>query len=347
MSYRAAAQFAGIAPETLCRWVARGEKAESGLFHEFFESVQAAQAHFALALFQNIERNATEVTKITRQTVKYEGGEIVNGQLKDGKVAYAMIVTEFRPPKWKSSKWLLERRFPEKWGPQAKGDAHEREARDRQPFIYLPDNGRMRQMGEDRTSGKTPQNMAGRKTKLTLERQEKILTYVRAGMTNKEAAQVAGITPETLSRWVARGKKVESGLFREFYKSVQKALAHFESVHLENIDRSATEVTKITRQTVKYKGGEIVNGQLKGGKVARIKIVTKTLPPKPEAAKWLLERRFPEKWGPRAKGDAHEREARSREPIVVLYTPDNGGEGKPAQSPEERRNGSTRFEKVH
>ena len=43
----------------------------------------------------------------------------------------------------------------------------------------------MRQMGEDRTSGKTPQNMAGRKTKLTLERQEKILTYVRAGMTNK------------------------------------------------------------------------------------------------------------------------------------------------------------------
>ena len=149
MSYRAAAQFAGIAPETLCRWVARGEKAESGLFHEFFESVQAAQAHFALALFQNIERNATEVTKITRQTVKYEGGEIVNGQLKDGKVAYAMIVTEFRPPKWKSSKWLLERRFPEKWGPQAKGDAHEREARDRQPFIYLPDNGRMRQMGED------------------------------------------------------------------------------------------------------------------------------------------------------------------------------------------------------
>ena len=36
-------------------------------------------------------------------------------------------------------------------------------------------------------------------------------------------------------------------------------------------------MTKITRQTVKYRGGEIVNGQLKGGKVARIKIVTKTL----------------------------------------------------------------------
>ena len=88
-------------------------------------------------------------------------------------------------------------------------------------------------------------------------------------------------------------------------------------------------------QTVKYKGGEIVNGQLKGhSKVARIKIVTKTLPPRlRRLSKWLLERRFPEKWGPRAKGDAHEREARSREPIVVLYTPDNGGEGKPAQSP--------------
>ena len=167
--------------------------------------------------------------------------------------------------------------------------------------------------------------MAGRATKLNPERQEKILTCVRAGMSYRAAAQFAGIAPETLCRWVARGEKAESGLFHEFFESVQAAQAHFALALFQNIERNATEVTKITRQTVKYKGGEIVNGQLKGGKVARIKIVTKTLPPKPEAAKWLLERRFPEKWGPRAKGDAHEREARSREPIVVLYTPDNGG----------------------
>ena len=78
-------------------------------------------------------------------------------------------------------------------------------------------------------------------------------------MSYKDAAQSAGITPETLCRWLARGK-VESGLFHEFYESVQEALVHFELVHLENIDRSALEETKIIRQTVKYKGGEILNG---------------------------------------------------------------------------------------
>ena len=78
-------------------------------------------------------------------------------------------------------------------------------------------------------------------------------------MSYKDAAQSAGITPETLCRWLARGK-VESGLFHEFYESVRKALVHFELVHLDNIERSALGESKIIRQTVKYKGGEILNG---------------------------------------------------------------------------------------
>ena len=44
-------------------------------------------------------------------------------------------------------------------------------------------------------------------------------------MRYKDAAQSAGITPETLCRWIARGK-VESGLFHEFYESVRKAVHH-------------------------------------------------------------------------------------------------------------------------
>ena len=96
---------------------------------------------------------------------------------------------------------------------------------------------------------KIPPSMAGRKTKLTPERQEKILGCVRAGMSYKDAAQSAGITPETLCRWLARGK-VESSLFHEFYESVRKALVHFELVHLDNIERSALGESKIIRQTV-------------------------------------------------------------------------------------------------
>ena len=164
-------------------------------------------------------------------------------------------------------------------GPRARGEAHEGEARDRQPtLIYLiPDNGRMRRMGENKTAQlpgkrprvdnsvnfKIPQNMAGRKTKLTPERQEKILRCVRAGMSYKDAAQSAGITPETLLQVESHVGKVESGLFHEFYESVRKALVHFELVHLDNIERSALGESKIIQQTVKYKGGEILNGQLK------------------------------------------------------------------------------------
>ena len=48
---------------------------------------------------------------------------------------------------------------------------------------------------------------------------------------------------------IARGK-VEGGLFHEFYESVQEALAHFEWVHLDNIERSALGASKIIRQTV-------------------------------------------------------------------------------------------------
>ena len=83
---------------------------------------------------------------------------------------------------------------------------------------------------KNETYGKIPRQMAGRKTKLTPERQEKILKCVRAGMTYKAAAESAGIALETLCRWIARGEKAESGLFHEFYESVQEALAHFEWV---------------------------------------------------------------------------------------------------------------------
>ena len=100
---------------------------------------------------------------------------------------------------------------------------------------------------------KIPPSMAGRKTKLTPERQEKILGCVRAGMSYKDAAQSAGITPETLCRWIARGK-VESGLFYEFYESVRKALVHFELVHLDNIERSALGESKIIQQTGEIQG---------------------------------------------------------------------------------------------
>ena len=100
-------------------------------------------------LFQKgrvLAQDALEETKIIRQTVKYKGGEILNGQLKDGKVKYATIGSKFRPPNCEASMWLLARRFPERWGAQAKGEAHEGKAPDRQAtviFYKLDKNGRI------------------------------------------------------------------------------------------------------------------------------------------------------------------------------------------------------------
>ena len=96
-------------------------------------------------------------------------------------------------------------------------------------------------------------------------------------------------------------------------------------VHLDNIERSALGESKIIQQTVKYKGGGILNGQLKDGKVKYAEIVSKFSPPKAEASMWLLARRFPERWGAQAKGEAHEGKAPDRQATVILYKLDKNG----------------------
>ena len=95
--------------------------------------------------------------------------------------------------------------------------------------------------------------MAGRKTKLTPERQEKILDCVRIGMSNKAAAQMAGISEKTLYNWIECGEKDASGPFFEFLKSLQAATVQFELSNCRIIHRSATEETRIVRQTIRYK----------------------------------------------------------------------------------------------
>ena len=73
--------------------------------------------------------SATEETRIVRQTIRYKGGQVVNGKLGNGKFTSATIATETRPPSIKSAMWLLERRFPQRRGRQAGGEAPEKRTR--------------------------------------------------------------------------------------------------------------------------------------------------------------------------------------------------------------------------
>ena len=109
--------------------------------------------------------------------------------------------------------------------------------------------------------------MAGRKTKLTPERQEKILDCVRIGMSNRAAAQVAGISEKTLYNWIECGEKDTSGLFFDFWESLQAATVQFELSNCRIIHRSATEETRIVRQTIRYKSGQVVEWEAGGWKI--------------------------------------------------------------------------------
>ena len=200
--------------------------------------------------------------------------------------------------------------------------------------------------------------MAGRKTKLTPERQEKILDCVRIGMSNKAAAQMAGISEKTLYNWIECGEKDTSGPFFDFWESLQAATVQFELSNCRIIHRSATEETRIVRQTIRYKSGQAVNGKLGAGKFKSATIVIETRPPSTKSAMWLLERRFPKKWGGKREGTlggSDKREGKllrnhalllySHGPTMRVWT--KRRRARLLRLPEENGVAKTRFEKVN
>jgi transposase len=75
MSYKGAALSAGIVESTFYEWLAKGNKAKSGMYKEFSESVSKANGEARKALVARVHLN------------------------KD----------------WRSDAWILERRFPDEW----------------------------------------------------------------------------------------------------------------------------------------------------------------------------------------------------------------------------------------
>ena len=182
-------------------------------------------------------------------------------------------------------------------------------------------------VGRSRNAAK-PRAKRGRKSKLTTEHKEKFLECVRLGMNNKEACAVARIGETTLYRWIEKGEHAKHGQFHEFWESFQAALAHFEYVHLQAIERSSLEETQSTREVIEYEDGEVVilsNGkrQLRPGKVKSVRREIRTHPPTPKGSMWVLEHRLPDKWGPRRK-ELPAADANEEYPKLVLYLPDNG-----------------------
>jgi len=103
-----------------------------------------------------------------------------------------------------------------------------------------------------------------RPTKLTADVEEKVVRAIRAGNYPEVAARHAGVHPSTYYRWMERGglggDAVEDDPYRHFCAEVERAIA----------DAEAAEVGLIVQAA---RGGTW------------------------QAAAWLLEHRFPERWG--------------------------------------------------
>ena len=78
--------------------------------------------------------------------------------------------------------------------------------------------------------------VAGRPTKFTKERCDKILELVRKGNFKTTAARVAGVHPETINEWIRRGNAAKSGKYFEFSVALEKAEAEAEDYAVSKIN---------------------------------------------------------------------------------------------------------------
>lgn len=112
--------------------------------------------------------------------------------------------------------------------------------------------------------------MAGRPTKLNKSRSENILAAISKGATMETAARITGISTVTLDRWLLRGRQPDAPkIYRDFVRDFEKAVATWELSLIKSIETAASDGTWT-------------------------------------AAAWLLERRFPDRWGKRERLDVRQ-----------------------------------------
>lgn len=102
-----------------------------------------------------------------------------------------------------------------------------------------------------------PKHPGGRPRKDTPEIMDKVLNGIKAGLSYEGACGLARISFNTFNRWRLEGEKAESGKYWEFLKELHNAEAIAEAEQLKRIKSD----------------------------------------PDTKYACWILERRFPDRWG--------------------------------------------------
>jgi len=68
-----------------------------------------------------------------------------------------------------------------------------------------------------------PKHPGGRKSKLDDETQEIIFNAIRDGLTQKDAATLAGVHEDTFGNWARKGQQAKSGKYHRFFRGLTHA----------------------------------------------------------------------------------------------------------------------------
>jgi hypothetical protein len=127
----------------------------------------------------------------------------------------------------------------------------------------------------------------GRPTKLNHKIEEIIIECIGLGLTYEKAASAAKVSRHTIINWRKRGQNAKSGIYFNFFNKLKAAEAAGERINLQKIRDAAVGGQEVKQSKKFYKGNKIIK---------RI-LTTKKTPPDWRAAAWILERRYPEKYG--------------------------------------------------
>jgi hypothetical protein len=123
-----ACAYADIKPANLRKWLVKGRDKESGEYHEFYLAIRRALAKSEMSLVRLIERQAEGYTVKRTTTTTYADG------------SKKIVEDEIPVREWTAAAWMLERRFPQRWGRKI----HTQEgATNRQSLavaVYIPSN---------------------------------------------------------------------------------------------------------------------------------------------------------------------------------------------------------------
>ena len=107
--------------------------------------------------------------------------------------------------------------------------------------------------------------MAGRKSKLTPQLINDAVKLLKGGSYISTVCEFIGIDTSTWYRWMREGKKAKAGIKNHFYHAIKKAEAEAEI-------RMVTDIQKIANENQTW-----------------------------QALAWMLERKYPERWGRKDK----------------------------------------------